>query len=113
MGLPAPTFATQKSLMVSVNGSSRGYFYGKLNSLVCFRPTYGGKLILFQAKRENGIEISYKWHLGPSFGLLKPVYLKIAKFNSNPIDEDTIQPYTMPKIFQVAPLGQKAWVNPK
>ncbi len=73
--------------VVSVNGSSRGYFYGKLNSLVCFRPTYGGKLILFQAKRENGIEISYKWHLGPSFGLLKPVYLKIAKFNSNPIDE--------------------------
>ena len=73
--------------VVNINGSSRGYFYGKLNSLVCFRPTFGGKLMLFQSKRENGIEISYKWHLGPVFGLLKPVYLKIAKFNTNPIDE--------------------------
>lgn len=68
-------------------GNSRGYYYGKLNSLVSFRPTYGGKLALFQAKRENGIEISFKWSLGPSIGLVKPVYLKIVKSGINPVDE--------------------------
>ncbi|MDA7803755.1 hypothetical protein N8987_04195 [Crocinitomix sp.] len=67
--------------------SSRGYFFGKLNSLVSFRPTYGGKLVLFQAKRENGIEITYKWAVGPSIGLVKPVYLKILKFGNNTVDE--------------------------
>lgn len=68
-------------------GNSKGYYYGKLNSLVSFRPTFGGKLVLFKSKRENGIEISAKWHLGPSLGLLKPVYLRIDKFSSPPVDE--------------------------
>lgn len=62
--------------------NSRGYFYGKLYSLVSLRLTYGGKYILFQSKRENGIEITAKWDAGPSFGLLKPVYLRIDSFNS-------------------------------
>jgi len=66
--------------------NSKGYYLGKLNSLVSFRPHYGGKLILFKAKRENGIEISAKWSAGPSFGLVKPVYLKIDQINSNSID---------------------------
>lgn len=67
--------------------NSKGYYYGKLRSVVAFRPTYGGKLLLFQAKRENGIEISAKWSLGPSIGLVKPVYLKIEKFNAPAKDE--------------------------
>lgn len=67
--------------------NSRGYFYGKLNSLVSLRPTYGGKLLLFKGVRENGIEISAKWSVGPSIGLLKPVYLKIDKMSGKPTDE--------------------------
>jgi hypothetical protein len=66
--------------------NSKAYYLGKLQSLVSFRPHYGGKLILFKAKRENGIEISAKWSLGPSLGLVKPVYLKIDQINSNSID---------------------------
>ncbi|MFT4602633.1 MAG: hypothetical protein ACI857_002820 [Arenicella sp.] len=66
--------------------NSKGYYLGKLKSLVSFRPHYGGKLILFKAKRENGIEISAKWSVGPSLGLVKPVYLKIDQINSNSID---------------------------
>lgn len=66
--------------------STKGYYYGKLNSLVSFRPTFGGKLILFRSKREAGIEISLKWAAGLSLGLLKPVYLKIDK-TSMIIDE--------------------------
>lgn len=67
--------------------NTRGFFFGKINSLVAFRPTYGGKRYLFRAKRENGIEIAFKWSAGPSFGLVKPVYLRINKQNSKPIDE--------------------------
>lgn len=68
------------------NGA-KGYYLGKLESLVSFRPHYGGKLIMFKAKRENGIEISAKWSLGPSFGLVKPVYLRIEKIGSTSVDE--------------------------
>ena len=67
--------------------NSRGYYYGKLNSLVSLRLTYGGKLVLFKARRDNGIEISAKWDVGPSLGLLKPVYLRIDKLNTTTIDE--------------------------
>ncbi len=71
----------------SVFSNSRGYYFGKLFSLVSFRPTFGGKRYLFRAKRENGIEIAFKWNLGPSIGLLKPVYLRINKLNTTPKDE--------------------------
>lgn len=69
--------------------NSKGYYLGKLKSLVSFRPHYGGKWILFKAKRENGIEISAKWSVGPSFGLLKPVYVKIE----NPVGASTDERY--------------------
>lgn len=71
----------------SVFSNSRGYYFGKLNSLVSLRPTYGGKRLLFKSSRENGIEITAKWKIGPSIGLIKPVYLRIDKFNSSPKDE--------------------------
>ena len=67
--------------------NSKGYYLGKLESLVSFRPHYGGKFILFKAKRENGIEISAKWSIGPAFGLVKPVYLKIKKIDAQDVDE--------------------------
>lgn len=69
------------------SGSPKGYYFGKLESLVSFRPTFGGKRILFKAKRENGIEIGAKFHIGPSIGLVKPVYLKIDKINAQDVDE--------------------------
>jgi len=71
-----------KEYKIYSNLSSRGYFYGKLNSLVCFRPTYGGKRTLFRSERENGIEVTAKWSLGPSFGLVKPVYVRIDVGNT-------------------------------
>lgn len=71
----------------SVFSNSRGYYFGKLNSLVSLRPTYGGKLAIFKAKRENGIEVSFKWAAGPSLALLKPVFLRIDKLSTAPQDE--------------------------
>ena len=67
--------------------NSKGYYLGKLESFISFRPHYGGKLILFKAKRENGIEIAAKWSIGPSLGLIKPIYLKIDKLGSSILDE--------------------------
>ncbi len=67
--------------------NSKGYYFGKLHSLVSFRPYYGGKVVMFKGIRENGIEISAKWSFGGSIALVKPVYLRIDKFNLPPQDE--------------------------
>lgn len=72
--------------------NNKGYYLGKLQSLVSLRPHYGGKIIMFKAKRENGIEISAKWSVGPSFGLVKPVYLKINKISASSIVDERYDP---------------------
>lgn len=59
---------------------AKGFYYGKLNSLLSLRPYYGGKAIMFQRLREKGVEISFVWGLGPSLTLIKPVYLEVRKF---------------------------------
>jgi hypothetical protein len=58
---------------------SKGYFYGKVNSFLILRPMYGGKNMITEKIRTNGVEVSVVWGLGPSIGLLKPVYLQIGK----------------------------------
>ncbi len=57
---------------------ARGYFYGKLNSMIVVRPTYGRKHRITEKIRKNGVEVNYVWGIGPSLGLLKPVYLQIG-----------------------------------
>lgn len=61
---------------------SKGYYFGKINSLVSLRPYYGGKLRLFKSVRQNGVEISYKWGIGLSLGIVKPVYVEINTIES-------------------------------
>jgi hypothetical protein len=56
---------------------SRGYFYGKLNTFFVFRGLYGKKHIIAHKIRSSGVELAYKWGVGPSLGFLKPVYLEI------------------------------------
>lgn len=58
---------------------ARGYFYGKLNSLLLLRPTYGRKELLTDKLRKSGVEVNYVWGIGPSIAYLKPVYLQIGK----------------------------------
>ena len=69
----------QKEYKLVGTSGTKGYYFGKINSLIAFRPTYGGNILLFKSSRENGIEIQYKWRIGPSFGLVKPIYLEIDK----------------------------------
>ena len=78
-GFVLTNIRNQKEFKLVGTSGTKGYYYGKVNSLMAFRPTYGGNLRLFKSSRENGIEIQYKWRIGPSFGLVKPVYLEIDK----------------------------------
>ena len=74
---------------------SRGYFYGKQNALLIFRPTYGRKHQIADKIRRSGVEVNYVWSIGPSIGLLKPVYLQIGKVlpNSSYYESITIERY--------------------
>lgn len=58
---------------------ARGYFYGKLNSMIVVRPTIGRKHRITEKIRHSGVEVNYVWGIGPSLGLLKPVYLQIGE----------------------------------
>lgn len=62
----------------------KGYFYGKLNSLFILRPGIGFRKIYFEKLREKGVEISLNYSIGPSIGLLKPVYLQIINPTNDP-----------------------------
>jgi hypothetical protein len=58
---------------------SRGYFFGKQNALMLVRPTYGRKHQITDKIRRSGVEVNYVWSIGPSLGLLKPVYLQVGQ----------------------------------
>lgn len=58
---------------------ARGYFYGKLNSMIIVRPTIGRKHRIAEKIRKSAVEVNYVWGIGPSLGLLKPVYLQILE----------------------------------
>ena len=58
---------------------ARGYFYGKMNSMIILRPTIGRKHRIAEKIRKSAVEVNYVWGIGPSLGLLKPVYLQIGK----------------------------------
>lgn len=89
IGLTLTNIHHKNEFKVSGISPIKTYYYKKINSLVAIRPTYGGNLLLFKSKRDEGIEIKFKWKLGPSFGFVKPVYLRISKNSTiNPnVDE--------------------------
>lgn len=90
---------------------SRGYFYGKLNALTILRPTYGRKLQLTDKIRRSGVEINWVWGIGPSIGLLKPVYLEIGKPDAIPYDTYVIERYD-PNAHNVQNIyGRASWLN--
>jgi hypothetical protein len=72
---------------------SRGYFYGKLNSFLVVRPTYGRKHQLADKIRSTGVEVNYVWGVGPSLGLAKPIYLQIGKPDNIPYEAIVVERY--------------------
>jgi len=90
---------------------SRGYFYGKLNALVILRPTYGRKVQITDKIRRSGVEINWIWGIGPSIGLLKPVYLEIGKPDAIPYETYVIERYD-PAVHNVQNIyGRASWFN--
>ena len=78
-GFTLTNISHQKEMKIVGTSGSKGYYFGKINSLLALRLCIGAKHLLYKAKRENGVEIHYKWNIGPSFGLIKPIYLEIDK----------------------------------
>jgi len=68
--------------------NARPYFYGKLNNLYTVRLNVGRKKIITEKLRRSGVQVSYNWQVGPSFGFTKPIYLEIIY-----IEEPNNQPY--------------------
>lgn len=59
-----------------------GFYFGKVNSVLAFRPYYGGKLNVFKKSRDKGVDIDWIWGVGVNLSAVKPVYLKIRKLNT-------------------------------
>ncbi len=90
---------------------ARGYFYGKSNALLILRPTYGRKLQLTDKIRRSGAEVNFIWGIGPSIGLLKPVYLQIGKPDRIPYENIAVERYD-PAIHDVQNIyGRATWFN--
>ncbi len=77
---------------INVN-SSRGYVYGKLNSLFTLRIGYGLDKILVDKTDQGSVSISWVTFFGGSFGLLKPTYLEIRRRSPQGFDYNVIERY--------------------
>ena len=90
---------------------SRGYFYGKANSFLIVRPAYGRKWQITDKIRRSGVEVNLVWGLGPSLGLLKPVYLQIGKPDRIPYENIVVERYD-PSIHDVQNIyGRATWFD--
>ncbi|MFZ5553245.1 MAG: hypothetical protein ACOZCO_09030 [Bacteroidota bacterium] len=68
----------------------KGYYYGKLNSVIIMRPSFGYRRVLFQKKRDQGVEVGFNAAIGPSLAFQKPVYLRIIIPSTDPYTEPDI-----------------------
>ena len=79
------TMRSPKEIKVARSENSKGYYYGKLNSLYITRPGVGFQNVLFRRGDRKSIEIRYSTFIGPSMCLAKPVFLEILHHNpANP-----------------------------
>ncbi|MBI1192692.1 MAG: hypothetical protein GC205_05900 [Bacteroidetes bacterium] len=63
--------------------SPKAYVYGKQNNLYLLHTGYGGRYMLGDRAKKSGVEVSMSWSAGPTFGLLKPYYLKVIETNGD------------------------------
>lgn len=55
----------------------RSYVLGKLNDAFFLHVGYGTQRLIFDKSEKSGVEVRYQLSIGPSFALLKPIYLDI------------------------------------
>lgn len=92
---------------------SRGYFYGKVNSVLLLRPTIGQRYQITDKIRHGGVEVNAVWGLGPSIALLKPVYLEIG-YNDTilggyPYDQIITEKYDPDRHYADNIYGRSSW----
>lgn len=73
----------------SYYSNSKGFVYGKLNSILLVRPGVGFQNVLYQKSDKKSVEIRYSYFVGATLAFAKPVYLEIKKgtFSSSPTTE--------------------------
>jgi len=59
--------------------NSKGFIYGKLNSILLIRPGVGYQNVIFQKTDKKSVEIRYSYFIGTTLAFAKPVYLEIKK----------------------------------
>ena len=65
----------------SFDENAKKFIFGKFNSLYNVRFGFGNRKILYEKLRENGLQISMNYTVGPSLGLVKPVFLEVFKYD--------------------------------
>ena len=65
----------------SFGENAKKFIFGKFNSLYTVRFGFGNRKILYEKLRENGLQISMNYTVGPSLGLVKPVFLEVFKYD--------------------------------
>lgn len=66
--------------------NSKGFFYGKLHSMLILRPGIGLQKVIYTKPEKNGVEIRTVTSFGLSLGLAKPVYLEILHQTQQPFE---------------------------
>ncbi|GAB4376818.1 MAG: hypothetical protein Kow0075_04400 [Salibacteraceae bacterium] len=93
--------------------NSRGYYYGKINSVMMLRGSYGKQKTLFDKEVKRGVRVSQYLLGGPTVAFLKPVYLEIevstgdyrrSKTETIRATETTYTDYPLTDIFGRAPI---------
>ena len=87
---------------------TKGFYFGKLNSLLNLRAAYGKQKTLFGKELKNGVQISLIYLGGVTIGLVKPEYLEIAdalpSFNSITTERYDPDEHDLNQIFGRGPI---------
>ncbi|MDQ3047414.1 MAG: hypothetical protein M3R27_07695 [Bacteroidota bacterium] len=90
--LEAQNFKHPKEIK-SVNSfyeDSKGFVYGKLNSIFLIRPGVGIQNIIYQKSDKKSVEIRFSYYIGAALAFAKPVYLEIIRPTNDPFVPYTI-----------------------
>lgn len=59
--------------------NSKGFIYGKLNSVLIVRPGVGYQNVIYQKSDKKSVEIRFSYFVGATLAFAKPVYLEIIR----------------------------------
>jgi hypothetical protein len=89
--------------------NSKGFYYGKLNTLMVLRLGTGFQNVIYKKPEKSGVEIRYVTMAGFSLGIAKPVYLEIlhpgSQSNTYTLSTEKYEAdkYTIDQIYGRAP----------